>query len=252
MSKPTVLITGAGIGIGHSTALAVAAKGYHVYGTDVLDKEGAETVSAIEAAGGTAEFYRLDVTDTANVNAVVKAAETATGALDAVVANAGIAHKVLLDEMTDEKWAHTLDVDLTGVFRVCRAASPAMQAAGKGAIVALSSVMGTTYGWHDHVQYNAAKSGVVGLVRGLACDLGPGGVRINGVAPGFIKTAQALSTVHSVGLAGLESSAQYVPLGRYGEPADISDVILFLCSEGARYMTGQTLIVDGGLTVGRY
>ena len=127
-----------------------------------------------------------------------------------------------------------------------------MQAEGKGAIVALSSVMGTTYGWHDHVQYNAAKSGVVGLVRGLACDLGPGGVRINGVAPGFIKTAQALSTVHSVGLAGLESSAQYVPLGRYGEPEDISDVILFLCSEGARYMTGQTLIVDGGLTVGRY
>lgn len=252
MSKATVLITGAGIGIGHSSALAFASAGYHVYVTDVLDKEGQETVSTIEAAGGTAEFHRLDVTDTVNVNAVVKAAENATGALDAVVANAGIAHKVLLDEMTDEKWAHTLDVDLTGVFRVCRAASPAMQAAGKGAIVALSSVMGTTYGWHDHVQYNAAKSGVVGLVRGLACDLGPGGVRINGVAPGFIKTAQALSTVHSVGLAGLESSAQYVPLGRYGEPEDISDVILFLCSEGARYMTGQTLIVDGGLTVGRY
>ena len=252
MSTATVLITGAGIGIGHSSALAFAAKGYHVYVTDVLDKEGAETVSAIEAAGGTAEFHQLDVTDTANVDAVVKSAESATGALDAVVANAGIAHKVLLDEMSDEKWAHTLDVDLTGVFRVCRAASPAMRAAGKGAIVALSSVMGTSYGWHDHVQYNAAKSGVVGLVRGLACDLGPGGVRINGVAPGFIKTAQALSTVHSVGLAGLEASAEYVPLGRYGEPEDIADVILFLCSDGARYMTGQTLIVDGGLTVGRY
>ena len=252
MSKATVLITGAGIGIGHSSALAFASAGYHVYVTDVLDKEGAETVSAIEAAGGTAEFHRLDVTDTANVNAVVKAAETATGALDAVVANAGIAHKVLLDEMTDEKWAHTLDVDLTGVFRVCRAASPAMQAAGRGAIVALSSIMGTTHGWHDHVQYSAAKAGVVGLVRGLACDLGPSGVRINGVAPGFIKTAAALSTVHSVGLAGLEAAAQYVPLRRYGEPEDISDVILFLCSEGARYMTGQTLIVDGGLTVGRY
>ena len=252
MTKATVLITGAGIGIGHSSALAFASAGYHVYVTDVLDKEGPETVSAIEAAGGTAEFHRLDVTDTANVNAVVKAAETATGALDAVVANAGIAHKVLLDEMPDEKWAHTLDVDLTVIFRGCRAASPAMQAAGRGAIVALSSVMGTTYGWHDHVQYNAAKSGEDGLVRGLACDLGPGGVRINGVAPGFIKTAQALSTVLSVGLAWLESSAQYVPLGRYGEPEDISDVILFLCSEGARYMTGQTLIVDGGLTVGRY
>ncbi len=252
MSKATVLITGAGIGIGHCSALAFAAAGYHVYVTDVLDKEGGDTVGAIEAAGGTAEFHLLDVTDTANVDAVVKLAESATGALDAVIANAGIAHKVLLDEMSDEKWAHTLNVDLTGVFRVCRAASPAMQAAGKGAIVALSSVMGTSYGWHDHVQYNAAKSGVVGLVRGLACDLGRGGVRINGVAPGFIKTAQALSTVHSVGLPGLEAAAAYVPLGRYGEPEDIADVILFLCSDGARYMTGQTIIVDGGLTVGRY
>ena len=88
MSKATVLITGAGIGIGHSSALAFASAGYHVYVTDVLDKEGQETVSTIETAGGTAEFHRLDVTDTANVNAVVKTAENATGALDAVVANA--------------------------------------------------------------------------------------------------------------------------------------------------------------------
>lgn len=252
MSKATVLITGAGIGIGHASALAFARAGYHVYITDVLDKEGAETVANIEAEGGTAEFHRLDVTDTSNVDAVIKLAEASTGALDAVVANAGIAHKVLLSEMTDEKWAHTLDVDLSGVFRVFRAAAPAMQTAGKGSMVALSSIMGTTYGWHDHVQYNAAKSGVVGLVRGLACDLGPSGVRINGVAPGFIKTAQALSTVHSVGMPGLEAAAKYIPLGRYGEPEDIADVILFLCSNGARYMSGQTIIVDGGLTVGRY
>ncbi len=252
MSKPSVLITGAGIGIGEATALAFAKAGYHVHVTDILEEEGQGTVGAIEAAGGSAGFQRLDVTDTANVDAVVAAAEAETGALDAVVANAGIAHKVLLDEMSDEKWAHTLDVDLSGVFRVCRAASPAMRQAKKGAVVAVSSVMGTTYGWHDHVQYNAAKSGVVGLVRGLACDLGGDGIRVNGIAPGFIKTAQALSTVHSVGLAGLEAASAYIPLGRYGEADDIADVILFLCSEGARYVSGQTIIVDGGLTVGRY
>jgi len=119
-------------------------------------------------------------------------------------------------------------------------------------MVALSSVMGTTYGWHDHVQYNAAKSGVVGLVRGLACDLGGDGVRINGVSPGFIETAQALSDVHSVGRDGLVEAGKYVPLGRHGQPDEIADVIFFLCSNGARYMTGQTIIVDGGLTVGRY
>ena len=252
MSKPTVMISGAGIGIGAATALAFGRAGYHVYVTDVLDADGRETVAAIEAEGGSAGYSHVDVTDSANVDAAVAAAEAATGALDAVVANAGIAHKVLLAEMTDDKWDQTLDVDLKGVFRLCRAAAPAMRQAKRGAMVAVSSIMGTTYGWHDHVQYNAAKAGVVGLVRGLACDLGGDGIRVNGIAPGFIKTAQALSTVHSVGLAGLEAASAYIPLGRHGEADDIADVILFLCSHGARYVSGQTVIVDGGLAVGRY
>ena len=252
MSKPTVMITGAGIGIGKATGLAFGRAGYHVYVTDVLGDEGQGTVAAIEAEGGSASFSHVDVTDSANVNDAVAAAEAATGALDVVVANAGIAHKVPLTEMSDEKWNHTLDVDLSGVFRLLRAAAPGMREAKRGAMVAVSSVMGTTWGWHDHVQYNAAKSGVVGLVRGMACDLGGDGIRVNGIAPGFIKTAQALSTVHSLGLAGLESAAEYIPLGRYGEADDIADVILFLCSDGARYVSGQTVIVDGGVTVGRY
>ena len=252
MSKPTVMISGAGIGIGEATALAFGRAGYHVYVTDVLDADGRETVAAIEAEGGSAGYSHVDVTDSANVDAAVAAAEAATGALDAVVANAGIAHKVLLSEMTDDKWDQTLDVDLKGVFRLCRAAAPAMREAKRGAMVAVSSIMGTTYGWHDHVQYNAAKAGVVGLVRGLACDLGGDGIRVNGIAPGFIKTAQALSTVHSVGLAGLEAASAYIPLGRHGEADDIADVVLFLCSHGARYVSGQTVIVDGGLAVGRY
>ena len=252
MSKPTVMISGAGIGIGEATALAFGRAGYHVYVTDVLDADGRETVAAIEAEGGSASYSHVDVTDSANVDAAVAAAEAATGALDAVVANAGIAHKVLLSEMTDDKWDQTLDVDLKGVFRLCRAAAPAMRQAKRGAMVAVSSIMGTTYGWHDHVQYNAAKAGVVGLVRGLACDLGGDGIRVNGIAPGFIKTAQALSTVHSVGLAGLEAASAYIPLGRHGEADDIADVVLFLCSRGARYVSGQTIIVDGGLAVGRY
>ena len=111
----------------------------------------------------------------------------------------------------------------------CAPRPPGMREAKRGAMVAVSSVMGTTWGWHDHVQYNAAKSGVVGLVRGMACDLGGDGIRVNGIAPGFIKTAQALSTAHSLGLAGLEAAAEYIPLGRYGEADDIADVILFLC-----------------------
>ena len=252
MSKPTVMITGAGIGIGKATGLAFGRSGYHVYVTDVLDEEGQGTVAAIEAEGGSASFSHVDVTDSANVNDAVAAAEAATGALDVVVANAGIAHKVPLTEMSDVKWNHTLDVDLSGVFRLLRAAAPGMREAKRGAMVAVSSVMGTTWGWHDHVQYNAAKSGVVGLVRGMACDLGGDGIRVNGIAPGFIKTAQALSTRALARARGAEAAAGYIPLGRYGEADDIADVILFLCSDGARYVSGQTIIVDGGVTVGRY
>lgn len=247
-----VIITGAGIGIGEATAKAFGRAGWHVVVTDVLEDDGKGTVQDIVGAGGSAEFHPLDVTSTEAVDRVVKQVEDARGPFTAAVANAGIAHKVLLDDMTDEKWAHTLDVDLTGEFRLARAVAPGMKKAGSGAIVCVSSVMGTTYGWHDHVQYNAAKSGVVGLVRGLACDLGPAGIRVNGLAPGFIRTAQALSTVHSVGPEGLKKSAEYIPLGRVGEPEDMADVVLFMCSDGARYLSGQTIIVDGGLTVGRY
>ena len=252
MSKPTVIITGAGIGIGHAAALAFAKAGYHVGVTDVLEAEGKDTVKQIEKAGGSAEFHKVDVTDTGNVNAVVAAFEKKNGAIDAAIANAGIAHKVKLEDMTDDKWAHTLDVDLNGVFRLCRAVAPGMRQRRNGAIVATSSIMGVGYGWHDHVQYNAAKTGVVGLVRGLACDLGADQVRVNGIAPGYIRSAQSLSTVHSLGPAGLEKAAEYIPLGRVGEPADIADVMVFLCSHGARYISGQTIIVDGGLMVGRY
>ena len=251
-NRDMVIITGAGIGIGKSTAQTFAASGWHVIVTDVLENEGKETAEEICKSGGSAEFHLLDVTSSEAVNEVVNSLERSHGPFSAAIANAGIAHKVLFDEMTDEKWAHTLDVDLTGEFRLARAVAPGMKKLGKGSIVCVSSVMGTTYGWHDHIQYNAAKSGVVGLVRGLACDLGQYGIRVNGLAPGFIRTAQALSTVHSVGPEGLEKAAEYIPLGRVGEPDDMADVLLFLCSDASRYLTGQTLIVDGGLTVGRY
>jgi 3-oxoacyl-[acyl-carrier protein] reductase len=252
MAKPTVIITGAGIGIGQATAFAFAKAGYHVAVTDILEQEGRETVATIEQRGGTAEFHRVDVTNTAEVDAAVAAVEKANGAIDAAIANAGIAHKVKWQDMTDAKWAHTLDVDLNGVFRLSRAVSGTMRKRKAGSIVAVSSIMGVGYGWHDHVQYNAAKTGVVGLVRGLACDLGRDQIRVNGIAPGYIRSAQSLSPEHSLGPAGLEKAADYIPLGRIGEPDDIADVIVFLCSHGARYISGQVMIVDGGLMVGRY
>ena len=250
--KPTVLITGAGIGIGAATAQAFANAGYRTIVTDVLDDEGQGVVSDIGSGGGEAEYHHLDVTSTEEANAVVGDVQERYGPLDAVVANAGIAHRVPLPELTDERWDHTHEVDLKGVMRVCRAAAPAMREAGRGSMIAVSSIMGVAYGWDEHVQYSSAKAGVVGLVRGLAVELARSGVRVNGIAPGYIRTAQALSEEHSLGPEGLEQAASFIPMGRVGEPEDIADVILFLASDAARYLTGQTVVVDGGLLVGRY
>ena len=250
--RPAVLVTGAGIGIGRATAHAFARAGYAVMVTDILESEGQAVAAAIAAAGGTARFRALDVTSTPAVDAAVAEAERAFGRLDAVIANAGIAHRVPLDQLSDAAWDHTLDVDLKGVLRVVRAAAPGMRARGGGAVVALSSIMGVAYGWDEHVHYSAAKSGVVGLVRGLAVELARAGIRVNGIAPGYIRTAQALSREHSLGPEGLEAAAAFIPMGRVGEPEDIADVALFLASPAARYLTGQVIVVDGGLLVGRY
>lgn len=247
-----VLITGGGIGIGRATAIAFAGQGDRVVVTDVLETEGRAVVAEIEATGGTAEFQLLDVTDTQQANALVADVEARLGSIDVIVANAGIAHRVPLDELTDEKWDQTFDIDLKGMLRVVRPAAPGMKARGKGAVICLSSIMGVAYGWDEHVHYSAAKSGVVGLVRGLAVELARSGIRVNGVAPGYIRTAQLLSEKHSLGPVGAETVGEIIPLGRIGQPDDIADVIVFLASKGARYLTGQVITVDGGLLVGRY
>jgi len=249
---PTVLITGSGIGIGRATALAFARAGYAVMATDILDAEGAQVTDEIRKDGGTAEFFHLDVTDTPGTDAVVAEVATRYGPIDVVVANAGIAHRIPFAKMTDELWDHTFNVNLKGMLRIIRAAVPGMQAKCGGAIVAIASTMGYLYGWHEHSQYCAAKAGVVGFVRGLASELARSGIRVNAIAPGFIRTAQTLSEEHSQGEAGLRRATEYIPLGRVGDPSDIADVVVFLASNGARYITGQTIVVDGGIQVGRY
>lgn len=246
---PATLVTGAGIGIGRATALAFARAGHHVVVTDILETEGRAVVDAIRAEGGSATFAPLDVRSTAQVDAVIAQVNAEHGALDALVLNAGIAHKVPLERLSDERWDHTLDIDLKGMFRVARAALPAMRARRRGAVVGLTSLMGLAWGWTEHVHYSAAKAGVIGLVRGLAAEVAADGVRVNAVSPGYVRTAQLLSAEHSLGEAGAELAAARVPLGRIAEPADIADVILFLASPAARYVTGQVIVADGGLAI---
>lgn len=250
--KNIVLVTGGAIGIGAATARAHAAQGDHVIVTDVLETEGRDTVAAIAKAGGSAEFQPLDVRSTEAADSLIAKIEADHGPVTTIVANAGIARRVAVEALSDAQWDETFDIDLKGMFRVIRAATPGMKRAGRGAVVCVSSIMGVAYGWDEHVHYSAAKSGVVGLVRGLAVELAGAGIRVNGVAPGYIRTAQLLSREHSLGPEGAETVGEFIPMGRIGEPEDIADVIVFLSSHAARYMTGQVVVVDGGLLVGRY
>jgi 3-oxoacyl-[acyl-carrier protein] reductase len=252
MARQTVLITGSGIGIGRATALSFARAGYTVIVTDILETEGRQVAAEIVQNGGVAEFHRLDVTSTEAANEVVSAVEDRHGALDAVVANAGIARRLAFSEMTDDAWDHTLDVDLKGMMRITRAAVPGMRDQRRGAIIGVASIMGHVFGWTEHAHYAAAKAGVAGLIRSLAVEFAKAGIRANAVAPGCIETAQTMSEVDSLGTAGLKRAADLIPMGRVGQPGDVADVIVFLASPAARYITGQIILVDGGLQLGQY
>lgn len=245
-----VLITGAGIGIGKATALAFAHSEYHVFVSDILATEGQQVTEEIASAGGSAQYIHLDVTDHASVSSAMTEISGATNnRLDCIVNNAGIAHKQVFADLSDEQWNLTMNVDLRGMMYVVRAARPMLVNSEQASVVCLSSIAGAAVGWGDHVPYVTAKSGVMGLVKGLAIDMASDGIRVNGIAPGLIRTAQSLSEEHSVGPEGLAAMEPSVPLGRIGKPEDIAGVAMFLASEQAGYLTGQTIIVDGGLTV---
>lgn len=247
-----VFLTGAGsaTGIGRATALAFAREGARIAANDVTTDDLAETVDLVRAAGADAEAFQADVADAVAINQAIAAATERFGSIDILVNNAGIAKKKAFVVLTDEEWRRTVDVNLGGTLHCSRAVAPQMIARGSGRIINLSSVMGGWWGWFEHAHYNASKAGIEGLTRGLAIEFGPHGITVNAIAPGFVWTAQSMSAEHSVGPEGLALAMPFVPLRRIGDPEDIADVVLFLASEASRYMTGQILLVDGGITLG--
>ena len=206
-----------------------------------------ETLRLVRAAGGEAVVHEVDVRSTASVDAFAQRAVDEYGRLDSAVANAGILRHSSLADMTDARWTDMLDVDLTGVLRTLRAGAERMTEGG--AMVAVSSIAGAVYGWEGHAHYAAAKAGVLGLIRSVAVELGPQGIRVNAVIPGLIETPQSLDPVNSLGPDGLARAGKDIPWGRVGTPTEVASVIAFLTSSQAGYVTGQSLIVDGGLTV---
>src|SRR3954468_18988060 len=247
----TAVITGAASGIGAASATLFARAGANVVmGWFPGDPHEVEPVAeAITAAGGSAPTVPARVRSTKEFRQLLATATERFGGVDIVLANAAIARLVPSGELDDARWSELLDINLSGVFRCFRAAIPYLEARGGGRLLATSSVAGATVGWAEHTHYTTAKAGIQGMVRSLALELGPRRITVNAVAPGVIATPQALDPVNSLGPDGVEAFGAHVPLGRSGLPDDIAAAYLFLASAEAGYVTGQTLVVDGGVTL---
>lgn len=230
----TALVTGASRGIGRAIAVELARAGASVV---VGYHSGAEEAEAVAAEiGGRA--VQADVADSVQAKRLVEEA----GLLDVLVNNAGLTRDGLIARMSDEDWRIVVDTNLGGVFHTCRAATRGMMKRRAGAIVNVSSIVGL-HGNPGQTNYSASKAGIVGFTKALARELGNRGVRANVVAPGYVRTR--LTEVLDEELTG--QMLANTPLGRLGEPEDIASAVRFLCSDEASYITGEVLLVDGGL-----
>jgi 3-oxoacyl-[acyl-carrier protein] reductase len=243
------VISGGASGIGRALAVAYARAGAHtVVGFFPGDPHDVgETVAAVERENGRCRAVELDVRSYEQTERIAQAALDTFGRLDIAVAAAGILRHQSIADMTDSAWDDMLTVDLSGVMRVFRSCAARMTRAG--AMVATSSIAGGVYGWEDHSHYAAAKAGVLGLCRSLAVELAPRGIRVNAVIPGLIESPQSLDSVNSLGPEGLREAGKIIPAGRVGTVDEAARAIRFLTSDDAAYVTGQSLVVDGGLTV---
>lgn len=238
------LVTGAARGIGRAIAEKLAAEGADLALCDLKADWLGDTAEAVKAAGHRAECYSVDVSNSEGVNGAVSAVLKDMGKVDILVNNAGITKDTLMMRMSESDWDAVMAVNLKGTFLFTKALTRPMMKQRSGAIVNIASIIGLI-GNAGQCNYAASKAGVIALTKSSAKELAPRGVRVNAVAPGFIssKMTDALSEeVRSQMLAN-------IPMGRFGEPADVAKVVAYLASDDATYITGQTLTVSGGMVM---
>jgi len=238
------LITGAAQGIGLATALKFAAEGATVIVCDVSQAGVDAAVAQCRALGATAEGFVMDVTQRTVVDAVIARVVAQFGRIDTLVNNAGITQDARLQKMTLEQFDRVIDVNLRGVFHCAQAVADVMVAQGSGVILNASSVVGI-YGNFGQTNYAATKFGVIGFTKTWSRELGPKGVRVNAVAPGFINTPILASMPEKV----LQELQAKVPLKRLGRPEEIANVYAFLASDEASYINGAVIEVSGGMSL---
>lgn len=243
LSGRVAVVTGAARGLGRSIAEALAASGAKVACVDINAESLAATVEAIQSAGGTAKAIACDVTKSEQVNAAVDEIVKTWGTLNILVNNAGITRDTLVMRMKDEQWDAVININLRGTFLFTRAAARPLMKAEKGRIINIASVSGLM-GNAGQCNYSASKAGVIGFTRTVAKELAGRNVTVNAVAPGFIATDMTAALGEDI----LNQVKAQIPLGRLGDPQDVSDAVLFLASDAASFITGQVLTVDGGLT----
>jgi 3-oxoacyl-[acyl-carrier protein] reductase len=245
MKEKVILITGSAQGIGRAIALRFAKAGAKIALNDIeAQKENLEKVKKeIEELGTEAKYYFADVSKYEEVERMVKEIEKDFGKLDVLVNNAGIIKDRTLAKMTLDEWRAVIDVNLTGTFNCTKAALPLI-VANQGCIINISSIVGER-GNFGQTNYSASKAGIIGFTKSLAKELGRFGVRVNAVSPGFIETKIVESVPENIKLAVKQLTA----LGRFGKPEEVANVVFFLATEEASFITGEIIHVDGGLAI---